>query len=272
MKKELNRVFYTSLLTSIILVVIGILLLFFPNGTIKIVSYILGAIMGITGIMGLIKFFLYTDENKYNRYGLAYGIVLLVVACLFFFKTDSIAKIMPFALGIYMIISSAIKVEYTLKLKKDKNDNWKVTLVMAIVSILFGLVLIFNPLKSALYMTQVIGIVLIFYAILDMIDSYIIKCNLKEVKELLEEPIVIEVVKESVEVPEKKVKKASKKTTSTTKKSTSKKENLDEKKEPKKSTKTTAKTTTKKSSTDLAEDKKTSAKKTTKKTTKKPTE
>ena len=226
MKKELNRVFYTSLLTSIILVVIGILLLFFPNGTIKIVSYILGAIMGITGIMGLIKFFLYTDENKYNRYGLAYGIVLLVVACLFFFKTDSIAKIMPFALGIYMIISSAIKVEYTLKLKKDKNDNWKVTLVMAIVSILFGLVLIFNPLKSALYMTQVIGIVLIFYAILDMIDSYIIKCNLKEVN--LDE------------------KKEPKKSTKTTAKTTTKKSSTDLAEDKKTSAKKTTKKTTKK--------------------------
>ena len=58
---------------------------------------------------------------------------------------------------------------------------------MLIFSIIFGLLLIFNPFKSALVITQVIGIIIIFYAILDIIDAYLIKCNLCEIKELVED-------------------------------------------------------------------------------------
>lgn len=248
MKKELNKVFYTSLLTSIIFIVIGVLLLFFPLSTIKVISYILGAIIGIAGVMGLVKFFMHKDESKYNKYGLAYGIVFIVVACFFFFKTEDIAKIMPFALGIFIIINSAIKIEYTLKLKRSNNSNWKVTLVMAIISIIFGLLLIFNPFKGALVITQVIGIIIIFYAILDIIDSYLIKCNLNEIKDaFLETPVVIYTKEEVVSDFDEEVK---------TKKKNAKSSSLD-----KDETKTVASSTAKKNQT--TSKKKTTAKKTT---------
>lgn len=191
MKKEINRVFFSSLFTSIILIIVGVLLLFFPHETIKTISYVFGSMIALLGGSGLIKFFIDNKESKYNKYGLAYGIVLLLISFFFFFKTDNIAKIMPFALGLYIIISSAIKIEYTIRLKRANNNNWKVTLIMLIFSIIFGFLLIFNPFKSALVITQVIGGIIIFYAILDIIDSYIIKCNLCEIKELIEDTTII---------------------------------------------------------------------------------
>ena len=287
MKKSLNRTFIESILTSLLLLIIGVLLLIFPSKTLAIISYILGGIIALAGIAGLFRYFLGNDDSKYTRYGLAYGIVLLVVACFFFFKQDDIAKIMPFALGVYMIIKSALKLEYTVKLKKNKNSNWKVTLLLLVVSLLIGLLLIFNPFKGAVIITQIIGAIVIFYAIIDLVETYLVKCNLKDVKDdiknVIEEiPVVVsekvekvvekakdivEDVKEEIEevkeeIKEKPKKTTTKKTTSATKKTPTKKSTT----QPKTTTKKApAKTTTKKTTTKTTAKKSTTTKKTTKK-------
>lgn len=272
MKKSLNREFIESILTSLLLLVIGILLLIFPTKTLAIISYIIGGIIALAGIAGLFRYFLKNDDSKYTRYGLAYGIVLLVVACFFFFKQEDVAKIMPFALGVYMIIKSALKLEYTIKLKQNKNSNWKVTLLLLGVSLLIGLLLIFNPFKGAEIITQIIGAIIIFYAIIDLAETYLVKCNLKDdVKKVIEEiPVVVsekvekvvekakevvEDVKEEIEEAKEEIKEKTKKT-APTKKTTAKKTTTTKKP-------TTAKTTTKKVAEAKTEVKKTTTKKTT---------
>ena len=205
--KEVNKIFLSSLLTSIIFFVLGLLLLFFPDKTLAIISYALGGIIAAVGIMGIIKFFTRTDTSKYSKYGLAYGIVLLIIAALFFFRQDDILKALPFVLGMFIIINSATKIEFVVRLKKDVNDNWKVTLLLLIVSLILGIILIFNPLKTVLVVTQVIGIFLIFISILEIIASYLIKCNLTEENAVVPvEPTVTEqptVIETPVEEPKK---------------------------------------------------------------------
>ena len=240
MKKEVSRVFYSSLISSIVFIVIGFLLLVFPDTTLKAISYIIGGLIAVAGILGIVRFFGYPDDSKYNKYGLAYGLVFLIISCFFFFKQEGTMKIMPFLLGIFIIIRSASKIEYAIKLKNLKNDNWKVTLIISIVVMLFGLFLVFNPFGGAKTIVRVVGAILIFYGILDIVNSYLIRCNLSD--EPKDETVTISatdvVVEEKVKVKEDKKEKEEKKED---------KKDKEEKKETKKTTtkKTKAKKETK---------------------------
>ena len=180
MKKEVDKVFYTSLISSTILILIGGFLLFSPDTTVKIIFYVLGGLIAVLGAIGILKFFTKTEEIRNSKYGLAYGIVCLVVAILFIFFQDKTSKLFPYILGLFIIVNSAIKVEYVIKLNKAKNTNWSVTLLILIFSITLGLLLIFNPLKEADFFIQLIGMILMFFATLDIIQSYTIKCNIDE--------------------------------------------------------------------------------------------
>ena len=46
---------------------------------------------------------------------------------------------------------------------------------MAIVCLVCGVVILFNPFTSAVVVTQIIGLFMIIYAILDIINSFILR-------------------------------------------------------------------------------------------------
>ena len=153
-----------------------------PEWTVKIIAYVFGSLIGILGIIGIIKFFIRKDETKYSRYGLAYGLICVVVSCLLFFRASEIAKIITFLLGAFIIINSVTKIEFTFKIKKGINKNWVISLILLLLSFGVGLLLIFNPLKEIMELTHVIGIMIIFYSILDILQSFLIKYNVVEVE------------------------------------------------------------------------------------------
>ena len=46
---------------------------------------------------------------------------------------------------------------------------------MAIICLVCGVVILFNPFKSAVIVTQIIGLFMIIYAVLDIINSFILR-------------------------------------------------------------------------------------------------
>ena len=55
MEKFLKKAGWTSVLTSIIFAIIGLIMIFFPDTTMKFISTILGAFFIIIGILKVIK-------------------------------------------------------------------------------------------------------------------------------------------------------------------------------------------------------------------------
>jgi uncharacterized membrane protein HdeD (DUF308 family) len=87
-------------------------------------------------------------------------------------------------------------------------------MVLSIISTLCGIVLLFNPFKALTSFTQVVGIFIIIYAVLDMISTFTIKRNVKIFQKTMEEGITEAlVIKEEIEEleEEEKVSKKSKK-------------------------------------------------------------
>ena len=102
---------------------------------------------------------------------------MLIAAIYLFINPTSLQKFFFIILGIWIIINAVTKFQYALVLKRIKKDDWKYTLLIAILTFAWGIVLLINPLESALKATQVIGVFIIIYAVLDIIDSFVLKRN-----------------------------------------------------------------------------------------------
>ena len=101
------------------------------------------------------------------------------------YRTEHRAKeFFSIILGIWIIINAVTKFQYSLVLKKLKKDDWKYTLLISGLTFVWGIVLIVNPLKSVLLATQVIGIFIIIYAVLDVIDNILLIKNKDDINNL----------------------------------------------------------------------------------------
>lgn len=179
MKSKKN--FTLSLVMSIIFIVIGLFLFIRPDTTIVTISYILGGFLLILGVISIIKYF----RNDYGinpfDFDLVYGVLVILAGLFLIFSPKALATIFPVILGIWIIINAVTKFQYFLILKALGKEDWKYTLIISILTLAWGVVLLINPLKTVLVVTQVIGVFIIIYAVLDLIDNFVLKRNEEDI-------------------------------------------------------------------------------------------
>lgn len=201
MEKVLKAFYKSSLITSIILLILGILLIFESEATIASISYIIGGCLIAVGLTAIINFFRTKMKDSFSELNIVYGIVTTVAGVLIIMHPYAIGSFIPIVIGIGIIINSSMKLQYAFELRNGHNNMWKMTMIISIISTLCGIILLFNPFAGAVILTKIIGGFIIGYAILDIISTYTIKRNVVQVKKAIEKDVL------DAEVVEEKTKK-----------------------------------------------------------------
>ncbi|MBQ2639480.1 MAG: DUF308 domain-containing protein [Bacilli bacterium] len=219
MEKLMKSFLRSAVVSSLILLALGLLLVFKSEATIYTISYVIGGLLIAVGAIALIKFIvnIKSIERNYDL-NIIYGIVCVIMGVIVIEHPRAIASIIPIVLGIVIIASSATKLQYTLQFKDKGSDLWKATIIISLISLLCGVVLIFNPFKVAVGITRIVGIFIAIYAVLDIASTFSIKKAIKEV-EMVEESKVVDA--EIIDEKEKN-KKSTTKTKGKTKKKNAK--------------------------------------------------
>ena len=97
-------------------------------------------------------------------------------------------------------------------------------MIVSIITMLCGVLLIFNPFQGVVMFTRVVGILILIYAILDLSTTITIKRSVKQIRDAIEEVVEAEIVEAKTEEAKEEVKELeSPKKKKTTKKKTNKK-------------------------------------------------
>lgn len=177
METLMKKFFRSSLISSIILMIIGVLLILQSEITIITISYIIGTLLIAMGAIAIIKFIKNINNVAREELDIFYGVVTIILGVIVVYNPEAIASIIPIIIGIGIIISSATKLQYALELRESLNNQWKITVVISIISAICGVILICNPFKGAVVIMQIIGGFIVAYSILDIISTITIKKN-----------------------------------------------------------------------------------------------
>ena len=175
MKSLTKKGFTSSIVISIVLAILGILLIVATEATIISISYIIGGILILLGFFGVIDYIRKIDTELKTGIDLIYGVVTIILGILIVLNPKAIASIINYVLGIIIVISSAIKLDYAIQLKGNNNSLWKSTILISIITTICGLILIFKPFTGAVLVTKIIGAVVLIYAILNIISTLTIR-------------------------------------------------------------------------------------------------
>lgn len=176
--------FKLSFVVSIIFIILGLFLFIRPDATIATISYIIGASLLVLGIISIIRYFKSDYGINPFDFDLVYGVLVIIAGAYLIFNPTMLATIFPVILGIWIIINSVTKFQYALMLKKIGKEDWKYTLLISFLTFAWGIVLLLNPLETVLVVTQVIGIFIIIYAVLDIVDNFILKRNEEDLNKI----------------------------------------------------------------------------------------
>lgn len=180
MKEMLKKATNKNMITSIVILIFGIFIFIKPDTTVKTISFLLGIILLMSGLNSIVGAF--HNRENINNLNIAVGIIIIVASLVLFFNPTVIASIIPLIIGIYMIISSAFKLQYLYSLKALTN-KWDTSVVMiALITLILGVLLVFNPFGGVIAITKLIGIFLVIYAVLDIINNINVKKKVKDVE------------------------------------------------------------------------------------------
>lgn len=180
MEKYLKKLSQISIVTSIVFIVVGIFLIVKPETTLSLISYILGLVILVNGIMNLIRYFSNREKGNLYDFGFISGIMSVVIAVIFISQPNVVASIIPLILGVWILVNGIVKFQFSMNLRNYQSSNWVRSMIISGFSIVLGLVLILNPFGGAVVITRVIGAFLIGYAVLDLLESRTIKKTLQD--------------------------------------------------------------------------------------------
>lgn len=196
---KMKKFFKSSIVSSVLLMILGWLLIFKSEATVIIISYIIGGGLIALGVVALLRYIKETKENKATELDILYGIITMILGVLVISNPKTLASIIPFVLGVCIVVNSSVKIQYAMELKNDNNKLWKATMIVATLCAICGVVLIFNPFAGAQVITKAIGIFIIVYAVLDMVSTITIRRNVMSIKKAIEDTITDAVIIEEKE-------------------------------------------------------------------------
>lgn len=165
-KKFLKKSGWTDIIISLIFIILGIMLILRSEAIVLAISFILG---GIFVIMGILKIIDYYSNGKQDNYLIAVAVVMIIVGFIIMFFADVILSVFRILIAIWIIYSGIMNLQTAIVWKDYKSRLWLVTLLLAIVTMIVGIYILVNT--GAIM--QTIGIAILIYGIVDIIESFI---------------------------------------------------------------------------------------------------
>lgn len=189
------------LFSTIVTLILGIVLAYSPEGSIKVITGIIAVLFILIGVLQLIDYVKQSKAEKMMSLSLILGILLTAIGVFLFINLESLASFVTTLIGIAILIKSLFKLQFAFNIK-DISDKWFYNLIVGIVGVLLAILILANPFHSASLFLRIIGIIFIVGSIIELIETLMVIKTIDE-HEAIELPFV-EKKKKDEESDEKK--------------------------------------------------------------------
>lgn len=177
MEKFLKKAGWTSVITSLIFAIIGLVMIYNPETTMIFISTILGIFFMIVGVIKVINYFISKGNSTLFTNDIAWGLIAIIIGLVTIVYSSTIESIFRIMIGVWIIYSGFTRFSLSFRLKNVNDRLWAIVLTLAVLMIVGGLYVTFYP--GALIVT--LGVIILIYAIMDLIESFIFMKNMKDI-------------------------------------------------------------------------------------------
>lgn len=157
------------LFTAIITILVGIVLVIWPDITGRFLCYVLGVALMIMGALQLIIFFREETRGFFSKFSMIMGLILIFLGIWVCVRPDTVLALVPLVIGIMMTIHGIMDIKYTMDIKNAGVQKWWIALLAALITLIFGILLILNPFTAFELTMIVIGFVMLYDGISDIV-------------------------------------------------------------------------------------------------------
>lgn len=184
-RKIFNTITIGTIILDVLLFILGVYLIIKPTTSAAIIGYISGIMLIVYGIYGIIKFILNMSNRGFFMFEMINGILSIILGVFLMTNPFSLANFITLIVGIWMIVSSVFKAALSLQFKKFNEESWLFCLIVAILTLILGILIITNPFSSTIVLATYIGIMLCIYSAMDILEQFMFRKRVKEITKIL---------------------------------------------------------------------------------------
>jgi len=157
MENKLSHYRTTLLINGILAILFGLFAIFVPDDTSLVIVKYFGVILIIGGTFGLIQAIQLMKKNKDYLSSLVSSIISLLVGLFIVIYTHKSLQIFAIIMGIWALILGLVQLFIALNLFSPGRSK-NLILFNSVITILFGLILLFNPFGSMVALVFLVGL------------------------------------------------------------------------------------------------------------------
>lgn len=163
-KYEKRNFLRSYIFDGIILALLGIAMLVWPDNALKVLCVVVG---GLVAVMGFIKFAFFLANNKAVRKtsDLIIGIIQIALGIALIIASDFFISLFFVVAGIILVYGALLMFIRAFQLLKVKGWLFALSLIFAVVTLAFAVIIFINPIQFAEFVTRIQGAALIIEGI-----------------------------------------------------------------------------------------------------------
>ena len=187
-KKTFKKLAVRSILLSIILIVVAILLITNPEKVLALTVIVAGVALILDSIAHISVYLGQSPEIRAMSSDFIIGIAEIVTGILFIVNKTKVISIFYIIIGVWLIMEAIQKAQMVLNLK-DYISHWAITIIVALVDLVLGILVITHPYDAGTSITQVTGIILLVSEGINLIESIYTLFRVKKIGKKVQEII-----------------------------------------------------------------------------------
>ena len=162
---------WNLVLMSLLYLGLGVFLVMKPGTALNIVCYALGGVVLACAAVQLVRYFAVERGVFQSQLTLISGLVCLGLGAFLIIRSDIVVRILPIVFGLFVVFDSLGRIQNALELRKCQYPSWKGFLLLAVLSIVLGIVMILDPFGTMETLVMAIGIILIVEGSINLLSA-----------------------------------------------------------------------------------------------------
>lgn len=149
-----------NILWDILMIVIGIVLILFPGETMDICIKVIGIILLLGGAAGILLGF--RGQGTYQVYTMGGAVTSIVAGIICLVQPQLIKSVLPLVMGIVILATGLFNIGNAINAKRAGASRWVVSLILALITVILGVVILLNLNGTADLLVTIIGVVFVY--------------------------------------------------------------------------------------------------------------
>ena len=153
---------------AVIFCALGLLLMIKPEGSMEMLCILAGILFIADGIIKIIGYFSRDFYCLAFQFDLGFGILMIAVGILILVRRTSIIRLLFVIFGLLILTDALLRIQMSLEAKKFGLNLWWILLIVAIVTGVFGMILLIDPAGGARLTVIFTGVAFLLEGILKL--------------------------------------------------------------------------------------------------------